>query len=1135
MNMLSLFSTRSDTSGFRLNYLEVFNWGTFDDEIIKIAPKGNNSLLTGANGSGKTTFIDALLTLLVPQKKDRFYNQSSGAEKKGDRTEESYVLGNYGTILKDGASSATAQRLRTKDTYSILLASFSNSDHRTVTLFQLRWFSGNDMRRSFGIAHVPLSIETHFPKFDDKNLWKHRLEQEFNSNSSKNKIEFFDNYPSKYAKRLVSIFGMKSLKALKLFNQTVGIKVLEDLDGFIRINMLDDKEPEARYIELYNSFITLRSAKNKIDKTKEQLRQLEPISNLATKLAEKNTSKDKLVGSRDLAVLWFSEKGNELFLDEKERLETLKSKVEAELTILEDEENTLREDLSILIQQIQNDEISAQIDKLTKDIKIIDAKRSQRQAKLDAYNLLSRELTLEENPTEISFQDNQNNANQKATETDKQRTKYIQEKTSIETEINRLSTDSETIVETIKMLRENGNNISGRVASIRNEILAKTGATKREIPFVGELIKVADEQAKWHPSIEKVLHSFALRLIVPEKYYKAVNNYVNDTDLKGKITYIRYKESFSLNALNTYMPDENELIGKLNFKIDSPYADFVEYNIQSRFNYYCAEDMNAFAKAEKAITLNGLIKRGRGNHEKDDRPHINSRNNFVLGWDNKAKIESLHTAYNQLQEKSDKAVEKRKSLDSSIKELGVSNKKYNRLLDSYPAFDDINWKKYALEIQDIKDTIKQLEDGNDKAKALRERKEKLDKDIKKKVAEKKPKNEVIFNTNRELKDIDKELDDFGSQIKLLSETDVDLSNFDISDLALNELHFGNFKKVRSTYQEENLKSINEINISISKTREKLSPKIAAFKSPDRKILDQYPDWGSDVNELSSNLDHLYQYQNLYQRLNEEDLPSFQTKFDTYLEDTIIDKVGAFNFFFEKWIEEIKKTIKTLNASLYAIDFEVAPAKTYIQLSERMALSEQADDFRKLLHEALPDVSQITTTEAKRNHFENFIEPLIEQLEDEKWRKQALDVRFWYKYRAEEFAREDDHKLATYESMSHRSGGQKAQLTYTILGAAIAYQFGLTSPDGLEANSFRFVAIDEAFKAQDQDKSEYLLKLCEQLHLQVLVVTPSDNIEIVEPYISFVHFTEIEKGKKSSLYDMPIEQFQQESEKYLSVE
>lgn len=1134
MNMLSLFSTRSDTSGFRLDYLEVFNWGTFDNEIIKIAPKGNNSLLTGANGSGKTTFIDALLTLLVPQKKDRFYNQSSGAEKKGDRTEESYVLGNYGTILKDGATSATAQRLRTKDTYSILLASFSNTDQRTVTLFQLRWFSGNEMKRSFGIAHVPLSIENHFPKFDDKKLWKHRLEQEFNLNSSKNKIEFFDDYPSKYAKRLVGIFGMKSLKALKLFNQTVGIKVLEDLDGFIRINMLVDKEPEVRYVELHNSFVTLRSAKNKIDKTKEQLRQLEPISSLATNLSDKNSRKEKLTNSRDLAVLWFSKKGNELFLDEKNRLEKLREEIESQLAALEEEESTIREDLTILIQQIQNDEVSAQIDKLTKDIKVIDSKRSQRQIKLDAYNLLSRDLNLEENPTEISFSDNQKSADKKALETDTQRIQHIEEKTSLETDISSIGSEIKGIVETINTLRKNDNNISGREASIRDEILATTGATKNEIPFVGELIKVAEDQEKWHPAIEKVLHSFALRLIVPEKYYKTVNNYVNDTDLKGKITYIRYKDSFSLRNLNNTIPDENELISKLQFKTDSPYADFIEYNIQSRFNYLCADDMNAFAKAEKSITLRGLIKRGKGNHEKDDRPHINSRNNFVLGWDNKVKIKSLRDEYTKLQEKSDKAIEKQKSLDSSIKELGTLNKNYNRLLDSYPAFDEIDWKKHALKIQDIKDTIQQLEDGNDKARALRERKDKLDKDIKKKIAEKKPKAEKVFNINRELKDIDNELSVFKNQIKLLSEADIDLSNFDTSTLDLNELRFDNFKETRSSFQEENRKAISDISEMISKIREKLSPKIGAFRNPDRKILEMYPDWGSDVNELSSNLDHLYQYQNLYKQLEEEDLPSFQAQFDTYLEDTIIDKVGAFNFFFEKWVEEIKKTIKTLNGSLYAIDFEVAPTKTYIQLSEIMSLSEQAEDFRKLLHEALPDVSQITTTESKRHHFESFIEPLIEQLEDEKWRKLALDVRFWFKYRVEEFAREDEHKLATYESMSHRSGGQKAQLTYTILGAAIAYQFGLTS-QGLEANSFRFIAIDEAFKAQDQDKSEYLLKLCEQLHLQVLVVTPSDNIEIVEPYISFVHFTEIEKGKKSSLYDMPIEQFQKERKKYLGVE
>ena len=70
--MLNLFSTTSEESGYRLQYMEVFNWGTFTDHIFRIQPEGNNSLLTGANASGKSTFIDALLTLLVPAKKTVF-------------------------------------------------------------------------------------------------------------------------------------------------------------------------------------------------------------------------------------------------------------------------------------------------------------------------------------------------------------------------------------------------------------------------------------------------------------------------------------------------------------------------------------------------------------------------------------------------------------------------------------------------------------------------------------------------------------------------------------------------------------------------------------------------------------------------------------------------------------------------------------------------------------------------------------------------------------------------------------------------------------------------------------------------------------------------------------------------------
>lgn len=263
----------------------------------------------------------------------------------------------------------------------------------------------------------------------------------------------------------------------------------------------------------------------------------------------------------------------------------------------------------------------------------------------------------------------------------------------------------------------------------------------------------------------------------------------------------------------------------------------------------------------------------------------------------------------------------------------------------------------------------------------------------------------------------------------------------------------------------------------------------------------------------------------------EGLVKFEKRFNDYLEDTITDKVGGFNMFFRNWSDDIRKNIDSLNEALKEIEFDTNP-KTYIQLIRQPRSNDEIKQFKELLTNAIPDFQQIDSTmDGKRIHFENNIEPFVKKLEDEKWRDKVMEVRFWYEYRAEEYRKSDNSKHKTYTGMGQLSGGEKAQLTYTILGAAIAYQFGLTK-DGLHSDSFRFIAIDEAFKAQDEDKARYLIKLCKQLHLQLLVVTPSDNIHIVENDISFVHFVERKENRNSVLYDLPIEQFKEKREDYI---
>ncbi len=282
---------------------------------------------------------------------------------------------------------------------------------------------------------------------------------------------------------------------------------------------------------------------------------------------------------------------------------------------------------------------------------------------------------------------------------------------------------------------------------------------------------------------------------------------------------------------------------------------------------------------------------------------------------------------------------------------------------------------------------------------------------------------------------------------------------------------------------------------------------------------------------STNLEFINEYQKFLERLEKDNLPKFEKKFNDYLQETITNKVGDFRMFFENWSDSIKENIKHLNDSLKEIDFKSKP-KTYIQLVAPNKVNNEVKDFRNLLEKAIPNVHQMNASiDGRKYHFNENIQPFIKKLDKEEWRKKVMDVRLWFGYKAEEFYKETNAKFKTYENMGQLSGGEKAQLTYTILGSAIAYQFGLTK-EGLQSNSFRFIAIDEAFKAQDEDKARYLVTLCKQLHLQLLVVTPSDNIHIVENDISFVHFVERKEERHSWLYDMPIEQFKEEKANYL---
>lgn len=152
-------------AGYRLQKLEVLNWGTFDKQVWSINPQGHNALLTGDIGSGKSTLVDAITTLLVPYRKIT-YNKAAGAGSR-ERSLLSYIKGAYKNEKVIQSSKARDVYLRTgKDHFTVLLAVFYNEGYgQSASLAQIYWLKNDTVERFFVLAENEMSIVKDFSDF----------------------------------------------------------------------------------------------------------------------------------------------------------------------------------------------------------------------------------------------------------------------------------------------------------------------------------------------------------------------------------------------------------------------------------------------------------------------------------------------------------------------------------------------------------------------------------------------------------------------------------------------------------------------------------------------------------------------------------------------------------------------------------------------------------------------------------------------------------------------------------------------------------------------------------------------------------------------------------------------------------
>jgi uncharacterized protein YPO0396 len=1106
--------------GFRLKKLEIYNWGTFDGKVHTFAPENGTSLLTGESGSGKSTVVDAILTLLISPRKI-MYNKAADASAK-ERSVMSYVRGYYGQ-KKGAEGSGQAESLRGYNHYSVILAVFNDPGlDRDVTLAKLFHFvdTSKPPQPFFVAADRELSVAGYFTlgKNDGVASLKKRLKDQEST-------EVFDDY-KRYSEVFCRKLGIDQMQALDLFQQTVAMKKVEELTGFVRTHMLEDPDMRDDVDKMIAHFQDLNEAYEAVKRAKDQIELLKPIREDGQKRLERIADKDALSSARAALSPWFAARKIDLTGKEIQKQESRLETAEARIRKTEDSADECEADIDRKKSEIRSnggdalENLKIEIQRREKDLERVEKDRA-------VYSLSAGDLSLRTPENSDEFIDNLRRLPDLKNQEETLREARAAKEKSTVAEQSKLEDEAQTVREEIESLRLRKSSIPREQIMIRQRLCDDLGLQAEKLPFAGELIEVNGGELRWEGAIERLLHNFGLSMLVPESLYPGVMEWTNRTDLKSRLVYYRIFVDKKHETLAPVHPDS--VIAKIDIQSDSVFFDWLRREISSRFPHVCREDPAEFRRETNAVTLTGQIKTKGGRHEKDDRRPIDDRSRYVLGFSNQKKIGALEKIEGEL---AGQIRRHRETLAQISAEQRQSQERLNHLsrLDLFRDFEEIDQDSLRRNLDEMQEKRAALERGNDVLAQLERQLEEL-KEQRERL--KTRYDELVKDRAGIMARIEQMQSAMREAVETVSGAAPGAAEAwdgflrENAEKALNgkSITIGNAGALETDYHRWLDHKIEGRADEIEKLSNMLVRHMSDFNG-------KYPE---NTRETDANVESLPDYDRMLDELIRDDLPRFESRFKELLNENTLNQIALFQAKLSHAQDTIRKRIEQINRSLYDIDYNEG---RYIRIEHDESFDKDIRDFRAQLRACTEgalagsgDTAYDQYAETKFLQVKSIIERFRgrsgEAERDRRWTEKVTDVRNWFLFAASERWRETDEEYEHYTDSGGKSGGQKEKLAYMILAASLVYHYGLGDHDA-KKHSFRFVMIDEAFLKSSDESAKFGLELFKKLDLQVLIVTPLLKIHTIEPYIShvgFVHHDDI--THKSVLRNLTIETYARE--------
>ncbi len=1143
------FSNNEQLAGFRLQQLEVYNWGTFNNTVWAFNMQGKNALLTGDIGSGKSTLVDAVTTLLVPSHKVA-YNKAAGAEAK-ERTLRSYVQGYYKSERDDGSGSSKPVALRDRNTYSVILGQFYNDGFdQTVTLAQVFW-QGNSQGqplRFFCGAERAMTIRTDFSGFGDQiPALKKQLR--------KAGVELHDSFPP-YGAWYRRRFGIDDEQAMDLFHQTVSMKSVGNLTQFVRDHMLEAFDVRPRLDALISHFDDLNRAHEAVLKARHQIELLEPLIVDCDKHAEAATRVEDLTSTRASLRPWFTLQKLELL---EHRLKALATDAERNVRKrlqLTEQRDTYRhrcDDLRRAISENGGD----RLDKIDSEISQASGERDKRKAEATRFEDALIKLDKPMPSNDAAFLALQEQLGIELDQQKEQDADLDNRKTDANVALRENRDEHDVLRAEIESLEQRRSNIPVAQIRLRDALCSATGLGPDDVPFVGELLQVRGEESAWEGAAERVLRSFGLSLLVADEHYVTVSNWVNETHLRGRVVYYRVRtQSVQLSGRRSaQVPASDSLVNKLQVHPDTPFYSWLQNELNNRFDYTCCDSQDQFRREMRAITLKGQTK-GRGErHEKDDTYKLDDRSRYVLGWSNEEKLAVLRAQREQLEQR----IQEVAALISKLSQEGAQLKDQLRALFKLQATREwalLDWQAMVLLIDKLTAERQELESASDTLRSLTAQLDQSTIELSDAEQLLSVHQEAIGKTNGRIEEAQQssldahvvlrecaelaplsftaldEAFNHEERVRLLAQANgvLNLAQQKLTSLQLEALGdapltVSSIDNRQSDMREWLQKQIDAVNRTIATLSERIVRRMSTYKTT-------YP---LDTDEVDASIASAGEFHTMLGDLRANDLPKYESKFKELLNENTIREIANFQSQLNRERDEIRERIASINLSLNAIDYVDG---RYIVLEDPATTDADIRAFQTELRACTEGT--LTGSEDQQYSEQKFLQvrAIIEKFRgregttdaDRRWTARVTDVRNWFVFAASERWRSDNTEHEHYADSGGKSGGQKEKLAYTILAASLAYRFGLEWGQK-RSRTFRFVVIDEAFGRGSDESAEYGLRLFDKLNLQLLIVTPLQKIHIIEPFVSAVGYVANLDGAASQIRNLTIEEYREERDRH----